>query len=509
MSLCAALHRAQASKLTPAPYSSDDEDIDPRELPISRYLIRHFLLTLPLIRDTLPSDTSNIASDTPAFWAEGLHPIIRALHDADLSHSEDTGELSLGSQIFGIHVRKAVERFISAGLKISSSVPHYQEQQQESTGKLTSPHLAPSSGGWNFQPHLTPPPPGEVDGFSSPDLSAPTTDTESPRRNSRRFSLGNLFRGSSPAAGPATSPPPLPSTRLPTAPSKSPARKQKDTRPISIPPKVYAGPPLGLAATHHEPAPTPAPATFEQPSFLPYDTTSPPPPPSAPPAKARSPSRATGFTSGVEDSASFVSARESAGMQTTDEEEEAESDVLPVPHNPSMAMTRQPSADDATIAAAIRESGWFADGTAEGSSSAVERKDYEPYVVGGSEDEGDQTVQLGQGFNFPDTRGIPSDPYPTAEGTRRAPPPQQQDDFIAHMAIPESAMNGHAHSAHSLAVEIIPKAGAPWPFGASVPFWRGVPVERLKWGGFEADIVGVRNNLFSHVSRSSVSLRST
>lgn len=84
------------------------------------------------------------------------------------------------------------------------------------------------------------------------------------------------------------------------------------------------------------------------------------------------------------------------------------------------------------------------------------------------------------------------------------------DDFVSHMAIPSELLqpmaNGSStedktYSPREMALPpvLVPKGGVPWPFNADVEFVRGPEFERLAWGGFEADVVGVRRGLFSHV----------
>ena len=83
-------------------------------------------------------------------------------------------------------------------------------------------------------------------------------------------------------------------------------------------------------------------------------------------------------------------------------------------------------------------------------------------------------------------------------------PPMPTRDVIAAMALPDSfapetgrpIANGQLpHQtgyAGPVAVPLVPKRGHAWPWGAPVPFWKGTPVHRVEWGGFEADVVGVR-----------------
>jgi hypothetical protein len=46
----------------------------------------------------------------------------------------------------------------------------------------------------------------------------------------------------------------------------------------------------------------------------------------------------------------------------------------------------------------------------------------------------------------------------------------------------------------------MPKDSIPWPWGDPVPFWKGTPVHKLSWGGFEVDLVGVRQGITKNVS---------
>ncbi|GJN90735.1 hypothetical protein Rhopal_003749-T1 [Rhodotorula paludigena] len=207
-----------------------DENLDPREAPILRYLIRHFLLTLPLVRDTV-SD-----GDIPSLWTEGLHPVIRALHDADLSKAIDRGASGTAAHQYGA-VRKALERFVAAGLKLSSST--YETQVPEPAAPPMVPQLSTSSQRYNFQPAA---PSIEraaaaVHSASNPrPISASTSGSSS---WSRRFSFNRLFGSTSgaPVTAAPGSPPriPLPMPSSPFNPSEpsslqDPADSQPDSR---------------------------------------------------------------------------------------------------------------------------------------------------------------------------------------------------------------------------------------------------------------------------------------
>ncbi|GAA5893441.1 hypothetical protein JCM8208_000800 [Rhodotorula glutinis] len=184
----------------------DGEGIDPAEVPILRYLIRHFLLTLPLVRDTV-SD-----GDVPAFWVDGLHPIIRSLHDADLSKPVDRGYQGITSRLYGSSCRNALERFVTAGLKLSSSTYDSPTNLASPTAPAMQPQTSSTSTQrYNFQPLVPAPYPESPDGTSSPN-GKPARPLSAARSASwsRRFSFGRIFGGGS--AGPAgtSSPPRLP-----------------------------------------------------------------------------------------------------------------------------------------------------------------------------------------------------------------------------------------------------------------------------------------------------------
>jgi hypothetical protein len=74
------------------------------------------------------------------------------------------------------------------------------------------------------------------------------------------------------------------------------------------------------------------------------------------------------------------------------------------------------------------------------------------------------------------------------------------------MTLPAHLQNGggldeysSADETEPLTVDLVPKSGHAWPWGAPVPFWKGTPVHRVAWGGFEVDVVGVRRGITGHV----------
>jgi len=104
-------------------------------------------------------------------------------------------------------------------------------------------------------------------------------------------------------------------------------------------------------------------------------------------------------------------------------------------------------------------------------------------------------------------------PQPGAvPSSRQVPVTVNDGSFVAHMAIPNplmwpsqaqdstSSSDYPMSPARSGAPVILDKGGSEWPFQEDVEFEHGPDFELLKWGGFEADVVGVRRTIFSVVS---------
>jgi len=107
----------------------------------------------------------------------------------------------------------------------------------------------------------------------------------------------------------------------------------------------------------------------------------------------------------------------------------------------------------------------------------------------------------------------PSTPVGAVPSSRQVPATTTttQADFVAHMAIPTSLIwpQGQGSTSESDyplsqsrsgAPVTLQKGGVEWPFQSDVEFDQGPDFEMLKWGGFEADVVGVRRTIFSVVS---------
>ncbi|GEM09860.1 PX domain containing protein [Rhodotorula toruloides] len=199
--------------------SYDGDEREPQDAPILRYLIRHFLLTLPLVRDTAED------GEIPSFWTDGLHPIIRAVHDADLSKPADRGFVGPVSRLYGSSMRNALERFVSAGLKLSSAshvdpspdVAGLQRQRSNASSQRSKARSAAMSG-------VEASAPPAQSGKDRPISSSTSTSIPSSSSWSQRFSFGRLF-GSTTAtpvkSNPVSVPPPIP-TVLEATPSQAP-----------------------------------------------------------------------------------------------------------------------------------------------------------------------------------------------------------------------------------------------------------------------------------------------
>ncbi|KAH9811370.1 hypothetical protein DFH28DRAFT_1131315 [Melampsora americana] len=83
--------------------------------------------------------------------------------------------------------------------------------------------------------------------------------------------------------------------------------------------------------------------------------------------------------------------------------------------------------------------------------------------------------------------------------------------FYAAMAVPEtlyqsSSKQQYRHGVfpkvQSMPVQkkLLPvsKQGIDWPWGHPVPFWKGTPIHKVAWGGFEVDVVGLRKTFRRH-----------
>ncbi|GAA6001489.1 hypothetical protein JCM10207_006692 [Rhodosporidiobolus poonsookiae] len=581
------------------------ESISPGEAPILRYLIRHFLLTLPLVRDV------SSPNEVPTFWTDGLHPIIRAVHDADLSKPVDRGVPSPTSQLYSSSIRNALERFIAAGLKLSSA--EYDSPTPPHASSVPMQQQTTSSTRYNFQPTAPPPAPApepqpapqskKKHGLSSRPSSATSSSP------GRRFSLGRLFGGvdrapikTSPPV-PAFPPPPTlaqpPSSLSPPETSTSDAPLTSETEDESEDGRRRSA---GPARPDSAILPTPLNLSLVS-AGLPTLPAEPSPPTgdeAAHPEEsgleelqlARTESHTTGAT-GL-DTASFHSARESAPSRAESEAryEEAEDEdattTLPQLSLPALGGTelqREASAAGTVRARPLSGTGTDTEGFEYYPSDAANTPtqeqagyqfsplgpqntpkgkqreiDAEPYVIDDAAAVGATLAppvpysppyapsspirspprprtpiqiapggtprarrnKFGLGALMPKRSrsgddvspplretAEPSPPPAPLAASASKPPQQEENDFVAAMAIPASLMqpssgypssSGHDYQPREAVLPpvLLPKGGVKWPYDDDVRFVRGPEYDQLKWGGFEVDVVGVRKGVFSH-----------
>ncbi|BGP16492.1 hypothetical protein JCM10213_001171 [Rhodosporidiobolus nylandii] len=563
-----------------------DEHLDPREAPILRYLIRHFLLTLPLIRDV------SSPSESPTFWTDGLYPLIRAVHDADFSKPVDRGSSFTTSQLYNSSLRNALERFIAAGLKLSSSAYEGSSPREQSASVPMQSQTTSGSSRYNFMPTF--PPPADL---SSPFPPAGTAsrrrDSASPSSSStRRFSLGRLFGGDDrspvktflPHPPVPALPPRLPANSVPSfyfaphtagpAPfsesdgegsavesgrsSAEPARPDSAVLPSPIyafalladaersPPRIAAVPQAPYSSVHDA-------AAVEELDLRRSELG----PPGATGLISRRRRRSKASSSESQDgegTARFAGALAVPGSGDMPERARgeaptsiagAETDVEGFEYYPSDAAVT-PTQENT----AFDLGGYDQPLATHGEERNVDRE-AKPYVI---EDMArpryDGLSSTAQPILPPPVPAVPTSPLPptfshpfpspasspiptvsqkpsTAPSTSQAsrfglksllkngrrkpiekplsrPPagPPATEEFVAHMALPAELLQHAAHDDYqpremALPPVLVPKGGIRWPYDAGVPFVRAQEFERLQWGGFEADVVGVRRGVFS------------
>lgn len=132
---------------------SDETTTAAENLPILRYLIQNFLLTLPLIRDTttitpIVQQSSNIKPQVPqsfaptsVYWTAGVLPILRKLHQSNLSAGLDLGSPGFLHTLFDSHIARFLERFIAASLRLCAqrlhSIPYLTQANGSAPNRTT------------------------------------------------------------------------------------------------------------------------------------------------------------------------------------------------------------------------------------------------------------------------------------------------------------------------------------------------------------------------------------
>lgn len=403
-------------------------------------------MTIPLIRDVTSIDLT-IKIETQAFWSNGLRPLLAALHAADLSHDSDSGSPGPISQLRNSGIR-ALERFVSAGVKV-----------ERLEGKSTSTALDPLLH-LNF-------------GAEAEAVSLPTTSTlASPTLLGTGYERENLD--------------------LPALPPLPPA--------LPAPPSNRSAGQYGASA------------------FL-----------------------------------SPVSNRSELDREDGGDRQDSQVDPMMFPNiEPAVEPDQAQDNDERRVSAFIEE-------TSDNTSGSVTKEKLldidhnrgvgvvRPYVVGQDFDPTSNfelfpsttsskspspLVNLPPvSFNTTSENPLPSLPSDAAQAlnnpnkkkfgfgsllrlkpSEKSPPPTISKDphFPSSRRTPDSgsvpfAASNLPPSAPSippisapLDLEVVEKGGVEWPMGEQVKFWRGVQPEELLWGGFEADVVGVRKSLIGH-----------
>lgn len=603
-----------------------------------RYLIRHFLLTLPLVRDTVTD------GDVPAFWTDGMHPIIRSLHDADLSKPVDRGYEGAASRIYGTSCRNALERFVTAGLKLSSA-SHGTGTAANPVMGAPAPAMQPqtstsSTQRYNFQPLAPAPFPESQTATSLATIKGArplSADSSASSSWSRRFSLNRIFGGAAPVKNGSSSPPRLPPP-VPASPfvmtseysssetdnggEESRRESTGPARPDSavLPAMPFVGAVVKPAADATPSVPSQAASQSRSAELLHNEE-----------VEELSLKPTASRTTSAQDAESFVTAGEGRASRAGHSVHDGDDDVtmrIPASSTASAYATPAPSAGLAPPPQAFFDEPGSDDAATEidGSpdepstprqgqtpdignvdpphpTASTEPTTAEPYIVDDSSAESRTLAPPIAGVTLPYQSSSAAVPDPTPRTPPRepttplrpvkslerqltptesaangdAPPPaklkhkfsfggilkkarrgstsgasgpgsstaasprashevpasrrvplvspaaNKHDDTVAHSGLPAdfvpptlqptssgdtpSAAGGYEPDSSALPPVLVPKAGSPWPFDAPVPFLQGPDFEQLKWGGFEADVVGCRKSLFSHVSRFAYSLR--
>lgn len=76
-------------------------------------------------------------------------------------------------------------------------------------------------------------------------------------------------------------------------------------------------------------------------------------------------------------------------------------------------------------------------------------------------------------------------------------PPLLDSSFAASRRVPSVILPNGMNLNTSNSKKYVEKSGVPWPFGSRTSVWKDIDVNSLKWGGFEVDIVGVRSGFLS------------
>ncbi|KAH8929195.1 hypothetical protein BT69DRAFT_282266 [Atractiella rhizophila] len=455
---CGSLWKLQDLEVHPEDIHSEEEGEDDfnfvgaRDTPIMRYLIRNFLLTFPLIRDTPslytadhgefqphPDDDYGVAS-MPVFWTRGLLPLLQALHQKDLSEPMDRSERSLWSIIWGIYIRKTLQKFVCGGLKVYSGVEQEDGNRESRFGNRESmynPLMKSEKKRFSFFPSFRRANASKVDRRATQiSQSASIVDSPQDVRPNSRMTINN---------------PKLPPVR-------------------SVTPISTSGPQTEVRAAKNEPSRPPN-------GRLPSDT-----------------------TMKREQNLSRQSTLPPTTLENSDDEAVTADEFgghtpmyTPNPYTPDMRNENGFTHQQETLGRREDESKSKAP-----SASTNGRIWSSPMDRNLSSSDGEV-----QGYSLEPSRISPGfhTPDPSSDDHGRRLP------GIFAMALPEELGPNYrpprsvpldAPHKNEVSIDLVPKYGHSWPWGAPVPFWKGTPVHRVAWGGFEVDVVGVRKGLFEH-----------
>ncbi|GAA5983269.1 hypothetical protein JCM10908_000220 [Rhodotorula pacifica] len=427
--------------------SATSVETTPHESPLLTYLIRHFLLTLPIVRDEVDAD------ENPVFWSAGLRLLLHALHDADLSLPVERGVVA---EDVRPAFRGALERFVAAGLKLSSQT--FGASPEISTSSPTVEKGSLATDGATVQS-------GRNRAESIPVMTKrqrqPSSDTSPASVWTRRFSLPRVFgfRKSS-QQGPAksarhTPPPPRLSARAP--------RVAYDSTTVS---EGESGDDINVvAAMRSEPFSKEPQVLKDHPQPLSF-----PPPPVLPAIQSPSPLRSpeierpepTHRASGVSmtDAQSFVTAET-------------------VLASPSLVTTRDTSADTEPNVASSAYDGIIQSDQA--TQGLLLPPPLPSVSLSGS------SIGSGSGEHSPSIATITQAVVVKNVG--------QPAPLITASPLPDqygtpTTLDRTSRPKTVLPPTLVPRQAVAEPFGSEVDFRRGASFDKIRWGGFEVDLIG-------------------
>ncbi|WAQ88583.1 hypothetical protein PtA15_10A2 [Puccinia triticina] len=532
--------------------SSGETTVAAENLPILTYLIQNFLLTLPIIRDTVSvvpnvPHSSHFNPQAPAnhtsvavYWTAGVLPILRRLHQSNLSAVIDLGSPGFLHILFDSHIARLIERSVATSLKLCTQTPRFHKTPNPVTcgaGEL-------ASEGTRRPRSLDDP---EV---TSPEKNQPPQNEETPDpSNEAGRAETHYFKDITPLA---VSHPPDPGTPEREQPRTYVHNFEKEPQRysgISVQPSQRAS--IGIVTPSnsnsmpdsHEAHPLNRTENFSV-GFLTHEM------------------QKTGVTPSNTPSSKTFSSTSTYDRHPTDTEISTfmpsvfgsiqESPLAPSWSKGFNQLDASIGKTKATDSFHYRKSVPAASATSEEVKSVrqtIERMKMERQNNSehGHEDDNKHTGEIDTdselkraskwGFTLKslsllrhsNTVRAPEDPKKAFRRSWRIksenapkmylPPspdalslkfsqsasPQVSDTPFQKVTVPESLVKGlsspyekiYQPESFQFQFELLemPKDSVPWPWGDPVPFWKGTPVHKLSWGGFEVDLVGIRQGI--------------